>query len=111
MFPKSDVTIHASDIDHAWDKLKMVTKNSGDRHALFYFDDRLILRTKRSMGTGKLGGNIPHLIRQQMKLNEKQFAELIACPLKRDDYIEILKEKGYIEIKPTEDSKSTKKKK
>jgi len=90
------VSIKASDIDRAWDKLKMVIKNSGDKHALFYVDGQLILRTKRSMGAGKLDGNIPNLIRQQMKLNEQQFADLIACPLTRDGYVQILRGKGKI---------------
>ncbi len=74
----------------------MVIKNTGDRHALFYVDGRLILRTKRSFGSGKIDGNIPSFIRQQMKLNNDQFAELLACPLDRPDYIDILKKKKLI---------------
>lgn len=83
-------------IDKAWEKLGMKIKDTNDRHALFYEDGKLILRTKRSFGSGKLDGNIPNYIRQQMKLDEKQFDNLIACPLKRDGYIEILKSKGII---------------
>jgi hypothetical protein len=59
-------------------------------------DGKLILWTKRSKGAGKLDGQIPHFIRQQMKLDEEQFARLIDCPLKRPEYVEILKEKGLI---------------
>lgn len=90
------MSLTASDIDRAWDKLGMVIRNTGDRHALFYHEDRLILRTKRSFGAGKLDGQIPHFIRQQLKLNDAQFRDLIACPLDRARYVEILKQKGII---------------
>jgi hypothetical protein len=90
------MSLKPKEIDRAWQKIGMVIKDGGDRFAKFYVDGKLILWTKRSMGSGKLDGNIPHLIRQQMKLDEEQFARLIACPLKRPEYIEILKEKGLI---------------
>ncbi len=74
----------------------MEIKNTNDRHAILRVNGKLILRTRRSFGSGKLNGNIPHLIRQQMKLNEDQFNDLIDCPLDREGYIEILKSKGII---------------
>ena len=37
-----------------------------------------------------------HLLRQQLKLNESQFKDLIDCPLKRPEYVEILRGKGLI---------------
>ena len=49
------------------------------------------------MGAGKLDGQIPDFIRQQMKLNEEQFKLLIDCPLQRADYIKILKDKKLID--------------
>jgi hypothetical protein len=52
------------------------------------------------MGSGKLDGNIPHFIRQQMKLNEEQFARAIGCPLTREEYIQILKDKKIIQPEP-----------
>ena len=74
----------------------MEIRDTGDRHALFKVGGKLILRTKRSFGSGKLEGDIPSFIRQQMKLNHDQFAELLACPLDRARYIEILKTKKVI---------------
>jgi len=74
----------------------MVVVNSGDRIARFYYRQTLILTTKRSHGSGPIEGKIPHLIRQQMKLSQTQFDELIACPLGLAEYIEILKKKGWI---------------
>ncbi len=74
----------------------MVVENSKDRLARFYYQGTLILTTKRSHGSGKIEGNIPYLIRQQMKLTQPQFDDLIACPLGFPEYVEILKTKGWI---------------
>ncbi len=90
------MSLSAGEIDRAWAKLGMEINDTGDRHALFKVDGKLILRTKRSFGAGKIEGNIPHYIRQQMKLNDKQFQDLIDCPLDRAGYIQILRAKGHI---------------
>ena len=90
------MSLKERDIDRAWTKLGMEIQKGKDRHALFKVDNKVILRTRRSFGSGKLDGQIPYLIRQQMKLNDAQFSELIACPLDRERYIEILRAKGLI---------------
>lgn len=90
------MALHVNDVERAWSKLEMVVVDSKDRLARFYYEGALILTTKRSHGSGKLDGNVPHLIRQQMKLSQPQFDALIACPLKLDDYIGILRQKGWI---------------
>ena len=90
------MSVRARDIDNAWAKLGMEIRDTNDRHALFFVDGRLIIRTKRSFGSGKLDGNIPHFIRQQMKLNNAQFQDLLDCPLDRRGYISILRSKGLL---------------
>ncbi len=90
------MSLHTRDIDAAWDKLGMVITETGDRHAKFYHQDTLIVTTKRSFGRGAIDGPIQHLLRQQLKLNEGQFKDLIDCPLDRPKYVEILREKGLI---------------
>jgi hypothetical protein len=85
-----------NDVERAWKKLAMVVVNSGDRLARFYYQGTLILTTKRSHGSAPIEGNIPYLIRQQMKLSQQQFDSLIACPLGLPEYIDILKKKGWI---------------
>lgn len=74
-------------------KLALRTRNSGDRLSWFEHEGVVILRTKRSHGNKDLPEN---LIRQQLKLNEKQFSDLIDCPLTREKYVAILTEKGLI---------------
>lgn len=74
----------------------MVIEDKRDRYARLYFEGKLVVVTRRSLGTRALDGNIPHLIRQQMRLNEEQFENLIKCPLGRNEYIAILRDKKLL---------------
>lgn len=90
------MSIRASDVDQAFKKLRMEIRDTKDRHAVFYYAGKRILKTKRSFGTGKIDNNIQYLIRQQLQLSDHQFGELLKCPLDYDGYLEILKTKGFI---------------
>jgi hypothetical protein len=90
------MSLKGADIDRMWKKLGFITKNSGDIHAKLVVDGRAVKFTKRSMGSGNLDGNIPNFIRRQMGLTQDQFADAVNCPLKRDGYIQILRDKGDI---------------
>ena len=90
------MSLHVDEVEQAWRKLGMVVVNSKDRLAKFYYRGSLILSTKRSHGSGPIEGKIPYLIRQQMKLSQSEFNELIACPLGLKEYVQILKAKGWI---------------
>jgi hypothetical protein len=57
------------------------------------FEGKVIVRTRRSHGNKDLPG---HLIRQQLKLNEKQLGDLISCSVSMDNYVTILRAKGLI---------------
>jgi hypothetical protein len=74
-------------------KLGLKVRNSGDRLAWFEYNGQTVVRTKRSHGNKEQPGN---LIRQQLKVNERQMAGLIKCDLSLEDYIEILKDKKVI---------------
>jgi hypothetical protein len=74
-------------------KLKLKTRNSGDRLAWFEHEGKVITRTKRSHGNKDLPVD---LIRQQLKVNSEQFAGLISCDVSIDDYVDILRNKGLI---------------
>ena len=81
------------EFDRLESKLKLKTRNSGDRLAWFEYGGKVIVRTKRSHGNKDLPEN---LIRQQLKVNERQFSSLISCDVSLDDYVEILKQKRLI---------------
>ena len=80
-----------------WRKLGFdIDEKRADIKATLWVGEKLILRTYRSHGSGKLSGNIPHKIRTQMKLNERQFKDAIDCPLTKEAYFDILREKGAL---------------
>ncbi|HLH04927.1 MAG TPA: hypothetical protein VKX25_19320 [Bryobacteraceae bacterium] len=74
-------------------KLDLKVRNAGDRLAWFEYEGKVIARTKRSHGNKDLPAN---LIRQQLKVNETEFAALIGCSLSREDYVKILRTKGLL---------------
>lgn len=74
-------------------KLGLRTRNSGDRLAWFEYNGRTVVRTRRSHGNKEQPGD---MIRQQLKVNEEQFAGLIDCSVSLEDYVEILRSKRII---------------
>lgn len=88
------MTIKAHEFDRIIAKFKFKTRDSGDLLAWFEYKGKIILKTRRSKGSGELP--MQHSIRQQMKLDENQLREAIKCTINRQDYIEILREKGLL---------------
>src|SRR5260370_36143295 len=74
-------------------KLELQHRDAGDRLSWFVHEGVTVVRTKRSHGNKELPG---HLIRQQLKLNERQFSDLIGCSLTQKDHNEILLVKGLL---------------
>jgi len=79
-----------------WEKLGFDVVQSKDVIATLRVAGKFILKTKRSHGARKLDGEIPRLIRQQMRLGQAEFDAAYDCPLTRNDYVEILRKKGVI---------------
>lgn len=77
-------------------KLRLETRNASDRLAWFRYDGISYVFTKRSYG--KRGGEVPHsdMIRQQLRLNEKQMRDCIGCTFGYEDYVRHLKDTGVI---------------
>lgn len=79
-------------------KLGMDTRNSYDRLAWLVHNGVTVVKTRRSHGSSKpLPGD---KIRQQLKLNESQLSGLISCDVTKQDYIQILTQKGVIAATP-----------
>lgn len=79
-----------------FEKLGMEIREGRDTLAFFKLEGHVILWTKVPHGKGELKGKLSYFIRQQLKLNEKQFRELQECLIWRDQYIEIIKKKGML---------------
>jgi len=82
----------------AFDKLEMEMREGRDTLAFFRYEGQIVLWTKIPHKRGELKGKLPDLIRQQLRLNEAQFRELIACPLNRAGYVQALREKGFLAL-------------
>lgn len=84
----------AREIDAIIRKLGMDTRNTNEVHAVFIYDGVPVVKTRRSFGNSKY---VPaDKIRCQLKVNEQQFAGLISCHVSKEDYIQILVNKGII---------------
>ncbi|MCP5047131.1 MAG: hypothetical protein GY940_08155 [bacterium] len=59
-------------------------------------DGKKILRVHYSFGKGNIPGRVSDKIRSQLKLDQDNFKNLIDCPLSKEDYLEIIREKGYL---------------
>lgn len=88
------MTINAKEFDRLMQKFEFKTRDGADRLAWFEHEGKIITRTRRSKGSGDLP--MQHSIRQQLKLNDKEFHEAIGCTLTREGYVEILRSKGLI---------------
>jgi hypothetical protein len=75
-------------------KLGMQTAEGRDTNAKFIHDGRVITYSRVSHGRGEIGGNVPHFIRQQLKVSEDQLRRLLECTIGRKEYEEILRFKG-----------------
>ena len=84
------------DILRIFDKLEMEVREGRDTLAFFRWQGRTILWTRVPHKRGELKGRLPHFIRQQLRLNERQFRAVIKCDIWRDECLEILRSKGLL---------------
>jgi hypothetical protein len=82
------------EFDRIVSKFNLRTRDSGDRLAWLEYEGRVILRTKRSHGSGDLP--MHHSIRQQLKLNENQLKGAIDCSFTLEDYLAHLRKRGLL---------------
>ena len=88
--------IKKSEIGKVFKKLKLDMRSTKHRYGWFVFEGRKILRVHYSHGKGDIPGRVSDKIRSQLKLTQKDFKNLIDCPLSLKDYETILKEKSLI---------------
>lgn len=91
------MSLRARDVDRMWEKLGYTINEKSDHvRAQLWVDGKLVLWTRRSHGKSKIEGPIPDAIRRQMRLNQVQFRDAVACPLTRDAYFEILRDANLL---------------
>lgn len=69
------------------------------KHKFYYFiyeGKETIVSTSTSHGDKEIGDPLIKDMYEQLFLDKKQFFQFVECPLTKEKYIEILKEKGII---------------
>jgi len=89
--------VSKADIKKIFEKLNLEVRSTKHRYGWFTFEGKKILRVHYSHGRGSLPGRVSDKVRSQLKINQKNFKDLIKCPLSLGDYIDILKDKGLID--------------
>ncbi len=88
------MTIKAHQFEHIVNKFQMTSRNAGDRLVWFEYEGKIITRSRRSNKAGDLP--FQKSMPKQLGLTPDEFRKAAACKLSREDYIEILRCKGYL---------------
>ncbi|MEA3485808.1 MAG: hypothetical protein U9R03_03770, partial [Candidatus Aerophobetes bacterium] len=80
------------EIEKIFRKLDLKVRTTGHNYGWLVVHGKKILRVHYSHGRD-IPNKIVNKIRGQLKLSEKDFKDLIKCPLTYEDYITILKQK------------------
>ena len=88
------MTIKAHQFEHIVNKFQMFSRNAGDRLVWFEYEGKIITHSRRSYSSGDLP--FQKSMPKQLGLTRDEFRQAAACKLNRDEYIEILRRKGYL---------------
>ncbi len=66
-------------------------RSTGHNYGWLIINRKKILRVHYSHGKGDIPDKVKNKIRGQLKLSQKDFKELVDCPLTYEGYISILK--------------------
>lgn len=76
--------------------VKFSKNRSHHLSGLIKIDGIIVCKIKVPKGRDYISPGVQEDIFTRMRINIEQFANLINCPLKREGYIEILREKGFL---------------
>lgn len=85
-----------NEMEKIFRKLDLKVRSTGHNYGWLIVNGRKILRVHYSHGKGDIPSVVVNKIRGQLKLSQKDFIELIKCPLTYEDYLNILKQKGIV---------------
>jgi len=63
----------------------------------FYYNEKFVLSTKLSHGKKDIENYLIKQMSFQCKLDKNDFIDLAKCPLSKDDFIQILDQKGLLD--------------
>ena len=79
-------------------KKKGFCVSDGDhKHLVFHHNGKKTgIRTKVSQGRGEINAHLINLMSIQIKLEKKQFIDLINCPMSSKAYLKEMQQNGFI---------------
>ena len=92
---KKPMQLKARQVEKIYEKLGMEITKTHHKLAFFRYNSKVIIKTHLSHGSGD--AKAADKIRQDFRLSEKDFCDLRDCPMDKNRYVEILKQKGIIE--------------
>jgi hypothetical protein len=84
------------DIQKIFQKLDLEVRSTHHIYGWLVINGEKVLRVHYSFGKGNIPAKISEKIRGQLKLDQNNLKKLIDCPLSKEDYLAILREKGYL---------------
>ena len=85
-----------NEMEKIFRKLDLKVRSTGHNYGWLIVNGRKILRVHYSHGKGDIPFIVANKIRGQLKLSQKDFLELLNCPLTYEGYLNILKQKGIV---------------
>lgn len=83
-------------MEKVFNKLSLEVRSTGHNYGWLVVKGKKVLRVHYSHGRGDIPEKVVNKIRGQLKLAQRDFKNLVGCPLTYDDYIDILKQKGLL---------------
>ncbi len=74
----------------------MEVRSTKHNYGWLTVEGKKILRVYYSHGRGDIPARVSDKIRGQLKLSQRDFKDLIDCPLSFEKYLEVLKSKGIL---------------
>jgi len=79
------------------EKKGFLRKDNDHRFLHLWVDRRKTsIYTKISHGEKEIGDNLLGMMARQLKLNRRQFADLVDCPMTLPEYIQVLRDGGHV---------------
>lgn len=72
------------------------TKSNDHKRLEFFYEKKLVLSTKLSHNKKDLGNYLIHQMSFQCHLEKNDFIDLAKCPLSKEEFIQILEQKGVL---------------
>lgn len=89
--------VSPADAARIFAKLKVVDKPS-THHVTGWLvvEGRRVLPLHYSRGRKDMHGRVAHLFRKSLHVTPAEYADLVSCPLSREKYLELLRERGIL---------------